>query len=140
VEKVGIREAFSRGDVVSNHLADLPDTFGLIDGCLLASMPADATFINTGRGRTVNHDDMISVFRARPDLTALLDVTDPLEPLPPDAALWKMPNIHISSHIAGSRRDEVGRVADFAIDEFERWVRDEPLRYSITLDTLEKSA
>ena len=140
VTKVSLGEAFSGGNVVSNHLADVPDTFGLIDGSLLASMPADATFINTGRGRTVNHDGMITVFRARPDLTALLDVTDPAEPLPRDAALWKLPNIHISSHISGSRRHEIGRVADLAIEEFERWQRDEPLRYSITLDTLERTA
>ena len=140
VMKVGIVEAFAHGNIVSNHLADVPDTLRLIDGCLLASMAPNATFINTGRGRTVDHDDMISVFRARPDLTALLDVTDPLEPLPPDSGLWEVPNIHISSHIAGSRGWEVGRVADLAIDEFERWRRDEPLRYSITLDTLEKTA
>jgi phosphoglycerate dehydrogenase-like enzyme len=139
VTKVSIREAFSHGNVVSNHVADVPDTFGLIDGPLFASMAANATFINTGRGRTVKHEDLISVFRARPDLTALLDVTDPLEPLPPDTALWKVPNIHISSHIAGSRGWEVGRVADLAIEEFERWRRAEPLRYSITVDKLERT-
>jgi len=140
VEKVGIQEAFSRGNAVSNHLADVPGTVGLIDGCLLASMPAKAAFINTGRGRTVNQDDMISVFRARPDLSALLDVTDPLEPLPRESPLWSLPNVQISSHIAGSKEHEVGRVADLAIAEFERWSRGDPLCYSVTLDTLEKTA
>jgi phosphoglycerate dehydrogenase-like enzyme len=140
VEKVGISEAFRGGNVVSNHLADLPATFGLIDASLLASMGANATFINTGRGRTVNHDDMISVFRARPDLTALLDVTDPFEPLPGESPLWSMPNVQISSHIAGSKENEVGRVADLAIAEFERWSRGDPLCYSVTLDALEKTA
>lgn len=140
VEKVGLREAFSCGNVVSNHLADVPDTFGMIDVSLLASMAANATFINTGRGRTVNQDDLISVFRARPDLTALLDVTDPSEPLPRESPLRYLPNIQISSHIAGSKENEIGRVADLAIAEFERWSRGDPLFYSVSLDALEKMA
>ena len=90
-------------------------------------MPANASFINTGRGETVNHDDLVKVFRKRQDLTALLDVTDPAEPLPPESPLWSLPNVQISSHIAGAKGDEVGRVADFTIDEFERWRRGEPL-------------
>ena len=140
VEKVDIHAAFARGNVVSNHLADVPETVGMLDGALLSSMLADATFINTGRGRTVNADDLISVFRARPDLTALLDVTDPKEPLPPGAPLWSLPNVHITSHIAGSRRDELGRVADVAIEEFERWSRGEPLRHAVTKENLHKVA
>ncbi len=138
-EKVGLAEAFARGDIVSNHLADLPATHGTITGDLLSSMPPNAAFINTGRGRTVNHDELIAVFRARPDLFALLDVTDP-EPLPPGAPLWSLPNAQISGHIAGTIGGEVARVADFAIDEFKRWSAGEPLRYSVTLEALERMA
>lgn len=138
-EKVDLAEAFVRGDVVSNHLPDLPATVGTITGALLSSLPPSATFINTGRGPTVVHDELISVFRARPDLTALLDVTQP-EPLTPGAALWSLPNVYISGHIAGAIGDEVMRLADFAIEEFERWSRGEPLRHSVSLDALERSA
>jgi phosphoglycerate dehydrogenase-like enzyme len=102
-------------------------------------MRPDATFINTGRGRTVNQDDLISVFWIRPDLTALLDVTFP-EPIPRESVLWSLPNVHITSHIAGSKRDEIGRVAEIAIEEFERWSRGEPLRHAVTAEDLEKGA
>ena len=137
VEKVELAAAFARGNIVSNHLACVPATVGMLDGALLSSMSANATFINTGRGPTVNHADLLSVFRARPDLNAFLDVTDP-EPLPRESPLWSLPNIHISAHIAGSKGEEVGRVADFAIEEFQRWSREQPLRYSITLEALER--
>jgi phosphoglycerate dehydrogenase-like enzyme len=140
VEKVNIQAAFARGDVVSNHLADIPATIGMLDGELLSSMRADATFINTGRGRTVKMDELFSVFQARPDLTALLDVTDPAEPLPRNSALWAMPNVLISSHIAGSKRDEVGRVAEIAIEEFERWSRGEPLCHAMNMESLDRVA
>jgi phosphoglycerate dehydrogenase-like enzyme len=72
-------------------------------------------------------------------LTALLDVTDP-EPLDRGSELWTLPNIQISSHIAGSQGNELGRVANFAMDEFERWKRGEPLKYAVTLDGLQRMA
>jgi phosphoglycerate dehydrogenase-like enzyme len=139
VEKVDIQTAFEEGNVVSNHLADVPETAGMLDGRLFSAMRPDATFINTGRGRTVNQDDLISVFWIRPDLTALLDVTFP-EPIPRESVLWSLPNVHITSHIAGSKRDEIGRVAEIAIEEFERWSRGEPLRHAVTAEDLEKGA
>ena len=139
VEKVELNEAFARGQVVSNHLANLPATVGMLTGAHFAAMPADATFINTGRGATVRQTELIEVLRARPDLTALLDVTDP-EPTPCDSPLWELPNVFLTTHIAGSIGDEVVRMADYAIEEFVRWQRREPLRYAVTLEMLESMA
>lgn len=139
VEKVGLEAAFARGDVVSNHLANLPATQGLLRRQHFGSMKADATFINTGRGATVAQDEMIQVLGQREDLTALLDVTHP-EPPGPGSPLYGLPNVHLSTHIAGSVGDEVVRMADFMIEEFERWARGEPLRYEVTLEMLETMA
>ena len=132
VEKVEtLHEAFERGDIVSNHLANVPKTVNLLTGDLFHSMPQNATFINTGRGPTVNHNELIRVLQLRPDLTALLDVTEP-EPLPSDSPLRALPNVHITSHIAGSIGREVGRVADYILEEFEAWSKGKPLRFAIT--------
>ncbi len=139
VEKVELAEAFARGAVVSNHLANLPATVGMLTGAHFAAMPLDATFINTGRGATVIQTEMIEVLRARPDLSALLDVTQP-EPTPPDSPLWELPNVYLTTHIAGSIGDEVVRMADYAIEEFVRWQRKEPLRYAVSLEMLELMA
>ena len=139
VEKVELDEAFARGCVVSNHLANLPATVGMLTGAHFAAMPENATFINTGRGATVKQNEMIEVLRARPDLSALLDVTDP-EPTPPDSPLWDLPNVYLTPHIAGSIGDEVVRMADYAIEEFVRWQRREPLRYAVSLEMLELMA
>lgn len=137
VEKIeSLAHAFEIGDVVSNHLADLPATQGLIKGAHLDLMPANSTFINTGRGRTVNHDELLAVFSKRSDLTALLDVTDP-EPLPLTHPLRSLPNVHLTSHIAGSIGEEVGRMGQMAVEEFERFCAGESLRYGITPDMLE---
>lgn len=58
-----------QGLVVTNHLADKPQTVGLITGELLARMPDRGSFINTGRSATVRHCELIEVLRQRPDLT-----------------------------------------------------------------------
>lgn len=139
VEKVSLQEAFARGQVVSNHLANLLATRAMLRGEHFSSMKPDATFINTGRGATVAEDEMIQVLRERADITALLDVTNPEPPLR-DSPLYELPNVHLSTHLAGSIGDEVVRMADFMIEEFERWARGEPLRHEVTLEMLETMA
>ena len=139
VEKVELEEAFVRGDVVSNHIADLPATHDLIRGHHLDSMPLNTTFINTGRGRTVNQGELCEVFARRKDLTALLDVTEP-EPLPLEHPLRQLPNVHLSCHIAGSIGDEVARMGEYAFQEFERWQRGEELRFAIDFEMLSTMA
>ena len=139
VQKVTLREAFSRANVVSNHLANLPQTVKLLREEHFAALPPGATFINTGRGTTVDEDGLIRVLQARPDLTALLDVTHP-EPPAAGSPLYYLPNVQLSSHIAGSLGDEVVRMADYVIEEFHRWQRGEALRYAVTLEMLETMA
>jgi len=134
-----LEEAFARGDIVSNHLAEVPATRGMLCGRHFDAMPANATFINTGRGQTANHDELLEVFGRRTDLTALLDVTEP-EPLPLDHPLRGLSNVVISGHIAGSIGDEVGRMGDLVLAEFERWTRSEALHYAVTPQMLEKMA
>jgi phosphoglycerate dehydrogenase-like enzyme len=136
VTKASLEEAFSQAYVISNHLPDLPELRQTLDGRLFDSMRRDATFINTGRGAQVNQPEMIDVLLRRPDLTALLDVTDP-EPAPADSPLYLMPNVQLSSHLAGAHNDEVVRMADAMIEEFHRWRNGDPLRHSVALDQLE---
>lgn len=120
VRKVGLAEAFERGVVVSNHLANNAQTRGMLDGALFERLPAKATFINTGRGATVVEPELIEVLGRRPDLTALLDVTHP-EPPEADSPLYELPNVYLTSHIAGAIGREVIHMADFVIEQFTRW-------------------
>jgi phosphoglycerate dehydrogenase-like enzyme len=139
VRKVSLPQAFAQAQVVSNHLPDLPSTRGLLSGRLFESMRPGATFINTGRGATVSEAGLYSMLVARPDLTALLDVTFP-EPPPADSAWYQLANVHLSSHIAGSNGNEVTRMADYCLEEFAAWRRGDPLRYAITRAMLETMA
>ena len=135
VEQVTLEEAFTRGLVVSNHLANVPATKGLLRAAHFRTLHENAVFINTGRGATVIESDLVAVLEQRPDLTALLDVTDPEPPLV-DSAFYRLPNVFLSSHIAGSIGGEAGRMADTVIEEFLDWRNGKPLRYAVTLEML----
>ncbi len=139
VERVDLDAAFMRGQVVSNHLANLPATVGMLRGHHFAQLPNGATFINTGRGATVHEDELSETLRARPDLTALLDVTE-AEPPRDDSPFYELKNVHLTSHIAGSIGDETVRMADYMIAEWQRWQRGQELHYSVTLAMLETMA
>jgi phosphoglycerate dehydrogenase-like enzyme len=132
---ISLEEAFEKSYIVSNHLPDRDDNKGVLNYDLFRRMPHGATFINTGRGAQVNEDDLVKVLRERPDLTALLDVTYP-EPALPDSEFYKLPNVHISTHIGGSVNNEVVRMADYMIDEFQRWEKDLALKYEVTPENL----
>ena len=135
IENVSMEEAFARSSVLCNHIPDTPDTRGVLTEPLFRSMPDGATFINTGRGAQVVEADMIRVLDERPDMTALLDVTDP-EPPTPNSELWKLPNVIISPHIGGTIGDEVTRLSDLAISEFERWHSGQPIEQQVTAEIL----
>ena len=127
--KVDPSELFATADVVSVHTPLLPETVGLVDGALLASMRDGSTLINTARGRIVDHEALTREVRTG-RIRAVLDVTDP-EPLPADSPLWELPNVVLSPHLAGSKGAEVRRMANGAIDEVGRVLAGEPLRFRV---------
>lgn len=134
-----LEEIFSQSDVVTIHTPWLKETEGIVTGELLAAMKPNATFINTSRGALVREDELIEVMRARPDLTAILDVTWP-EPPVVGSPMYELENIILTPHIAGSMGTEVLRMADLMIEEFLLWVEGQPLRYAVTRELMARIA
>jgi phosphoglycerate dehydrogenase-like enzyme len=131
VEKVGLETAFQRGQVVSNHLADVPQTKGLIGPALLGSLPRGALFLNTGRGATVDEAGLWKVLRERPDLCAVLDVCEPEPPVAGSPA-YSLPNVFLSPHVAGSLGSELESMALAMVGELEALLSGRPLRAEVT--------
>ena len=135
VTKVDMDEAFEQAYIISNHLPDRDDNKGVINYDLLSKMRHGATFINTGRGAQVNEEDLIRVMKERPDLCALLDVSHP-EPALPNSELYDLPNVHLSSHLAGSINDEYVRMADFVISQVKNWQAGDSIQGEVKLEEL----
>jgi len=139
VTKCTLHEIFSECEVVSNHLADNDRTKGMLTGEHFALMKPNATFINTGRGAQVVEDDLIRVLTNRPDITAILDVTDP-EPPVEGSPFYTLPNCILTPHIAGSKGNEVHRMSEYMVEEYRKHVAGEPSPYEVTAKMLETMA
>lgn len=130
IRLVNLEEAFSTAFVVSNHLPDFPDLKHLLTERHFAAMREGAVFLNTGRGAQVDEEGLIRIMLKRPDLTALLDVTDP-EPPKATSAFYTLPNVQVSSHIAGVIGHERELLVETIADDLERHLTGCPLHHAI---------
>ena len=140
VEKVsGLPELFERCQVVSNHLANNPQTVNMIDKSCFNKMKPNGVFINTGRGQQVVEKDMIDTLKECPARCAVLDVTNP-EPPVQGSELYTLPNIFLTPHMAGSIGNEIQRMGEYMYDEFCAFTENKPLKYLVTEKMLETMA
>ncbi len=138
VTRVSLEELFSTCSVIANHAPTTPETDGMVTTEHFQSLPDGAVFVNNARARAVDQDAMIAEL-ATGRIRAVLDVFNP-EPLPPDSPLRGMENVFLTPHMAGQADDTRMRQGAAMVDELERFLRDEPLRYSITLETYDRMA
>lgn len=139
VKKCDIETLFGESFVVSNHVANNEQTRGMLNYRLFSGMRENAVFINTGRGSQVVEADLVRVLQERPDLTALLDVTE-IEPAEEGHPFYSLPNCLLTPHIAGSAGDEVARMGEYMLAECTAYLRGETCRYEVTAKMLETMA
>ncbi len=139
IKKTTLEKIFSTCRVVTNHMANNEQTKGMLDYKYFSKMLPYSTFINTGRGAQVVEDDLVRVLEERPDVTAILDVTFP-EPPAVGHAFYSLPNCFLTPHIAGSLVNETHRMAEYIIEEYERYIGGEPCRYEVSFKMLETMA
>lgn len=140
VTKKPLEWIFENCRVISNHLANNEQTRGMIDKRLFDKMGMGAVFINTGRGAQVVEADMIAAMKDDPTKAAILDVTDPVEPPADDSELYKLDNVFLTPHIAGSIGAEYHRLSEYMWNEFSAYAAGEPTKYEVTAKMLETMA
>lgn len=91
---------FRRSDYIINLLPYTKETEKLIDRRFFDQMKPTACFINIGRGRTVNEDDLIEALRNK-KIRAMVSDVYYTEPLPPESPLWNLDNVILTPHISG---------------------------------------
>ena len=123
-------DAVSNADSVVVALPLEPETRNVISAEVIAAMPAEAMFVNVGRGELVDQAALTDALASGRLAGAGLDVFDP-EPLPPDDELWDLPNVIVSPHNSGSSDGTTTRVAEMFLENLERFVRGEALRNEV---------
>ena len=101
-------------------------THGLVDWRVLESMKTTAYLVDVSRGGVVDHAALIEALKGKNIAGAALDVF-PTEPLPQDSLLWDMPNVILSSHVAGASKYIYRRTMDLFIENLRRYLSGLPL-------------
>ncbi|HEV2952839.1 MAG TPA: hydroxyacid dehydrogenase [Candidatus Dormibacteraeota bacterium] len=131
VKFMSMDEVFRVSDVVSLHSPLLDSTRGMVTGRHFELMKPGSTFINTARGAIVRENEMIDVLTRRPDIQAVLDVTDP-DPPALDSPLRTLPNVVLTPHIAGAIGRERRILGSAMLEELNRYLRGEMPRWELS--------
>lgn len=129
--RASLEEIFSTCQTISNHIANNPQTEGMLDYRYFSRMRPNAAFLNTGRGQQVVEADLARALREEPGRVAVLDVTWP-EPPEKESPFYSLPNVILTPHIAGSMGCEVARMGAFMAQEAARLLGGEPCQYEVT--------
>jgi phosphoglycerate dehydrogenase-like enzyme/predicted dehydrogenase len=100
-------------DVVSLHRGLTASTHHFLGASELAKLRAGAVLINTARGALIEPNALLARLR-QGDIFACLDTFDG-EPLPASHPLRDLPNVFLTSHIAGGSKDMHAAAADEVI-------------------------
>lgn len=139
VTLVDMETLFSECDVISNHLANKPELENIFNAKLFKKMKKHSTFINTGRGAQVAEYSLALSLLLHPSRTFVADVIKN-EKIPCLSPLFWCPNAILTPHIAGSTGKEPQRMAYYMMEEMQRFNSGEPVRYEVTLESLERMA
>ena len=116
-----------KADVVVVSAPRTPATEKMLGEEAFARMKEGVYVISVSRGAIIDTDALVAALENGKVRAAGLDVTDP-EPLPADHALWKMPNVTITPHIAYASDSIEGRMIRLFRENVERFVAGLPLR------------
>ncbi|NEA97936.1 hydroxyacid dehydrogenase [Streptomyces sp. SID13726] len=117
-ELLSLEDLLRHSDIVSLHAPDIPETYRMLDADRLGLIRDGGVLINTSRGALVDPDALTDELVSG-RLHAVLDVTEP-EPLPAGSPLYRLPNVFLTPHIAGSLGNELERLGRIVVDEVER--------------------
>ena len=117
-----------KADFVIITTPETPKTIKMFDERRLRLLKKTAYLINTGRGSSIVLDDLVKVLEQKKIAGVGLDVFE-IEPLPSDHPLWKMSNVIITPHIAGTMLDKnvKERRTKILIENCKRFSKNEPL-------------
>ncbi|WP_427924393.1 hydroxyacid dehydrogenase [Streptomyces sp. cg40] len=115
---MSLEELLRTSDIVSLHAPDIPQTYRMLDRDRLALIRDGGVLINTSRGALIDPEALTDELVGG-RISAVLDVTDP-EPLPAESPLYRLPNVFLTPHIAGSLGNELERLGRTVVDELAR--------------------
>ncbi|GMA71429.1 2-hydroxyacid dehydrogenase [Tetragenococcus osmophilus] len=118
-----LEEQATMSDVVINILPLTDDTYHLYNKEFFQNMKDSATFINVGRGPSVDTQALHQALQNNEIAFAAIDVFEQ-EPLPADHPLWSLKNILITPHISGFTPHFQKKFMAIFFDNFTKFIKE----------------
>ena len=112
-----------------------PETRGMFDKRRLSLLMNGAYLINVARGGLIEMDALLDELQ-QGRISVALDVTDPLEPLPVDHELRRLPNVVLTPHIAAGGIEMRREIGAMAVEEVVRFAKGETPLNRVTIEML----
>ena len=126
--RADLRDAVASADVVVMAATYEADTHQMMSAEMIGAMKPTASFINIGRGGLVDEEALVAALQGGRIAGAGLDVTM-IEPLPPGHALYNLPNVIVTPHIAGAGSAGTGAgMGRIVADNLRLWLKGETLQ------------
>jgi len=123
---VTLEELFRSSDIFTSHAPLTKETHHVVNRERLAMMKPTAILVNMSRGPIVDEPALIEALRGKRIAGAAIDVFEE-EPTAPDNPLFKLDNVIVTPHSAGTTWDTWFRRADFAYQNMRRvWDGEKP--------------
>lgn len=104
-------EVFKKSDYIINLLPYTPQTDRIVNREYFDLMKPGACYVNVGRGKTVNEEDLIEALEKK-KIRAMVSDVFYQEPLDRENPLWELDNVVITPHICGDNTKYLQKAAD----------------------------
>jgi phosphoglycerate dehydrogenase-like enzyme len=122
---VSLEALFRTADVVTLHLAHVPETEGIIDRRLLSLLAAHSILINTARAQLVDMEALLELLQAGAIFGAGLDAFD-AEPLPADHPLLALDRVVLTPHVGFNTPAATAELLRVALENLLAFANGEP--------------
>jgi phosphoglycerate dehydrogenase-like enzyme len=137
LEFVDLKSLLKASELLVLAAALTDETRGVLDRRTLALLPNGATVINVARGGLLDLDALTQEVR-KGRLRCAIDVSDPVEPLPPSHPLRNLPGAIVTPHIGGGTSKARHEMADDLVDDLGRFFRGEAVKNRVTTAMLSR--
>ncbi|MCP4290291.1 MAG: hydroxyacid dehydrogenase [bacterium] len=114
-------EMVAQADYISLHLPLTDDTRDLINADVISKMKDGVIVVNTGRGLTVEANDMVAALKSGKVAGYATDVW-PKDPPPADYPLLDAPNVFMTPHLGASSKENLLRIGEEVCDHIENFL------------------
>ena len=129
LERLPLEELLTVADVVSLHARETAESRGILGRAQIARLRRGSIIVNCARGALMDYDAVAEALTTGHLFAAAADVF-PVEPLPENSPLLRLPNFVFTPHLAGGTRQAAEKAAAIASQELRLFLDGKPLRYS----------